>query len=75
MAVSVPLPLDAAATDLLGAAQQCMAEADPLRKVALTQHYARQFRAGQLKAAADAQPPEAICMPGRPPQLQLVQPA
>jgi uncharacterized ferritin-like protein (DUF455 family) len=74
VAVSVPLPLDAAATDLLRAAQQCMAEADPLHKVALTQHYARQFRAGLLKAAVDAVPPEPIRMPGRPPQLQLVHP-
>ena len=72
--MSVPLPLDVAATDLLRAAQQCMAEADPLRKVALTQQYARQFRAGQLKAAADAQQPEAIRAPGRPPQLRLVHP-
>ncbi|PSD30588.1 DUF455 domain-containing protein, partial [Stenotrophomonas maltophilia] len=37
------------AGDLLRAAQQCLAEADPLRKVALTQAYAAAFRAGRLK--------------------------
>jgi len=72
--VSATLPRDEAAGDLLRAAQQCMAEADPLRKVALTQHYAAQFRAGQLKVRADAPPPEPIRMPGRPSQLQLVHP-
>ncbi len=65
---------DAAAGDLLRAAQQCMAEADPLRKVALTREYAGQYRAGQLKLAADAPMPEPIRMPGRPAQLRLVHP-
>lgn len=60
--------------DLLRAAQQCLAEADPLRKVALTQAYAAAFRAGRLKVAADAPPPEPIRMPGRPAQLVLVHP-
>ncbi len=72
--MSAQLPPDDAAGDLLRAAQWCMAEADPLRKVALTQHYARQFRAGQLKASTEAPPPDAIRMPGRPPGLQLVHP-
>ncbi len=72
--MSAPLPPDDAANDLLCAAQQCMAEADPLRKVALTQHYARQYRAGHLKASVDAPPAESIRMPGRPPQLRLVHP-
>lgn len=60
--------------DLLRAAQQCLAEADPLRKVALTQAYAAAFRAGRLKVAADAPPPEQIRMPGRPARLVLVHP-
>lgn len=72
--MSATLPRDEAAGDLLRAAQQCMAEADPLRKVALTQQYAARFRAGQLKVRADAPPPEPIRMPGRPSQLQLVHP-
>ena len=62
------------AGDLLRAAQQCLAEADPLRKVALTQAYAAAFRAGRLKVAADAPPPKPIRMPGRPAQLALVHP-
>jgi len=60
--------------DLLRAAQQCLAEPDPLRKVALTQAHAAAFRAGQLKAPADAPPPAPIRMPGRPARLQLVLP-
>nr|WP_212757458.1 ferritin-like domain-containing protein [Stenotrophomonas maltophilia] len=59
---------------MLRAAQQCLAEADPLRKVVLTQAYAAAFRAGRLKVAADAPPPEPIRMPGRPAQLVLVHP-
>lgn len=68
-----PLPLEAAG-DLLRAAQQCLAATDPLQKVALTQAYAVQFRAGQLKARADAAPPAPIRMPGRPPKPTLVHP-
>jgi len=60
--------------DLLRAAQQCLAEADPLRKVALTQAHAAAFRAGRLKVPADAPPPSPIRMPGRPAHLQLVLP-
>ena len=60
--------------DLLRAAQQCLAEADPLRKVALTQAHAAAFRAGRLKVATDAPAPEPIRMPGRPAQLVLVHP-
>jgi len=60
--------------DLLRAAQQCLAEADPLRKVALTQAHAAAFRAGRLKVPADAPPPAPIRMPGRPAHLQLVLP-
>ena len=65
------LPLEAAG-DLLRAAQQCLAATDPLHKVALTQAYAVQFRAGQLKARADAAPPAPIRMPGRPSRPHLV---
>jgi uncharacterized ferritin-like protein (DUF455 family) len=68
------VPQEAVAGDLLRVAQQCMAEADPLRKVALTREYAAQYRAGQLKLAADAPMPEPIRMPGRPAQLRLVHP-
>ena len=60
--------------DLLRAAQRCLAEADPLRKVALTQAYAGAFRRGALKVPADAAPPAPIRMPGRPAHLQLVLP-
>jgi len=60
--------------DLLRAAQQCLAEPDPLRKVALTQAHAAAFRAGRLRVADDAAPPQPICMPGRPARLQLVHP-
>ncbi|PTT40414.1 DUF455 domain-containing protein, partial [Stenotrophomonas sp. HMWF022] len=60
--------------NLLRAAQQCLAEADPLRKVALTQAYAAAFRAGRLNVPADAPPAEPIRMPGRPPQLLMVHP-
>ena len=63
-----------AADDLLQAAQRCLAEADPLRKVALTQHYAARFRAGVLKLPAQAPDPQPIRMPGRPAQLVLVHP-
>jgi uncharacterized ferritin-like protein (DUF455 family) len=66
--------LDTAAGDLLEAAQHCLAEPDPLRKVALTQHYAVQFRAGRLKAPADAPAPDPIRMPGRPSKPILVHP-
>lgn len=66
--------MDTAAGNLLRAAQQCLAEPDPLRKVALTQHYAAQFRAGRLKAPAEAPPPEPIRMPGRPVRPTLVHP-
>ncbi len=65
---------DAAAGDLLLAAQHCLAEPDPLRKVGLTQRYAAQFRAGQLKAPSDAPPPAPIQMPGRPSKPTLVHP-
>ncbi|HAI46289.1 MAG TPA: DUF455 domain-containing protein [Stenotrophomonas sp.] len=67
------LPLEAAG-NLLRAAQLCLAATDPLHKVALTQAYAAQFRAGQLKARADAPPPEPIRMPGRPSRPTLVHP-
>lgn len=60
--------------DLLRAAQQCLAEADPLRKVALTQAHAAAFRRGGLKVPAEAPAAEPIRMPGRPSTLQLVHP-
>ena len=51
MSATAPCDVDASdvAGDLLRAAQQCLAEADPLRKVALTQAHAAAFRAGRLK--------------------------
>ena len=55
------------------AAQQCLAEADPLRKVALTRRM-RPRPCRRLKVAADAPPPDPICMPGRPGRLVLVHP-
>jgi len=61
--------------DLLRAAQACLAEPDPLRKAALSRHFAAQYRDGRLKLPADAPGPEPIRMPGRPPQLQLVHPS
>lgn len=61
--------------DLLRAAQACLAERDPLRKAALSRHFAAQYRDGRLKLPADAPAPEPIRMPGRPPQLQLVHPS
>lgn len=61
--------------DLLRAAQACLAEPDPLRKAALSRHFAVQYRDGRLKLPADAPAPEPIRMPGRPPQLQLVHPS
>jgi len=67
-------PAEAEGFSLLDAACICLAEADPLRKVALTQHYAVRFRAGSLKLPAQAAKPDAIRMPGRPAQLVLVHP-
>ncbi len=61
--------------DLLRAAQACLAEPDPLRKAALSRHFAAAYRDGRLKLPADAPAPEPIRMPGRPPQLQLVHPS
>ena len=55
-----------AVDDLLHAAQLCLAEADPLRKVALTRHCASLFRAGTLKLPADAPGPAPIRMRSRP---------
>ena len=61
--------------DLVRAAQACLAEPDPLRKAALSRHFAAAYRDGRLKLPADAPAPEPIRMPGRPPQLQLVHPS
>ncbi|HEY0334403.1 MAG TPA: ferritin-like domain-containing protein [Stenotrophomonas sp.] len=60
--------------DLLQAAQQCLAAADPNEKVALTQRYAAAFARGELGLPLDATAPQTICMPGRPPRPQLVHP-
>ncbi len=51
-----------------------MAADDPLEKVALTRHYAAQFRAGKLQLPENAPDPEPIRMPGRPARLLLVHP-
>ena len=67
-------PAEAAGFSLLDAACICMAVADPLEKVALTQHYAARYRAGTLKLPAEAPDPDSIRSPGRPPQLVLVHP-
>ena len=67
-------PPEAADFSLLDAACICMAAADPLEKVALTQHYAARYRAGTLKLPAAAPDPDPIRSPGRPPQLVLVHP-
>ncbi len=67
-------PAEAADFSLLDAACICMAAADPLEKVALTQHYAARYRAGTLKLPAEAPDPDPIRAPGRPPQLVLVHP-
>jgi len=67
-------PAEAADFSLLDAACICMAAADPLEKVALTQHYAARYRAGILKLPAEAPDPDPIRAPGRPPQLVLVHP-
>ena len=76
MSATAPCDVDRsdAAGDLLRAAQQCLAEADPLRKVALTQAHAAAFRAGRLKLPADPPAPAPIRMPGRPATLQQVHP-
>ncbi len=60
--------------DLLRAAQACLAEADPLRKAALSRHFAAGYRDGALKLPAAAPPPEPIRMPGRPARPLLVHP-
>jgi len=67
-------PPEAAEFSLLDAACICMAAADPLEKVALTQHYAARYRAGTLKLPTEAPAPDPIRAPGRPPQLVLVHP-
>ncbi|AZR21909.1 ferritin-like domain-containing protein [Xanthomonas vasicola] len=61
-------------TELFDAARLCLAQADPLQKVALTQHYAAAFRAGDLAIDPAAPAPEPIRMPGRPPTPLLVHP-
>lgn len=66
----MPEPAD----NLLHAAQACLAEADPLRKVELTRRFAAQYRDGALKLPAHAPDPEPVRMPGRPARLQLVHP-
>ena len=60
--------------DLLQAAHACLQACDPVEKVALTQQYAAAFRAGSLPLPAQADAPEPICMPGRPPRPLLVHP-
>ncbi len=59
---------------LFAAAQACLATADPMEKVALTQHCAGAFAAGELGLPQDAAAPEPIGMPGRPPRPGLVHP-
>ena len=59
---------------LFDAAAQCLAVADPAEKVALTHRHAIAFALGELELPADAAPPEAIRMPGRPPLPRLVHP-
>jgi len=59
---------------LFEAAQLCIAESDPERKVLLTQKSAAAFFAGELKLGNKAQMPEAIAAPGRPDKPILVPP-
>ncbi|RBJ98741.1 DUF455 domain-containing protein, partial [Xanthomonas oryzae pv. oryzae] len=61
-------------TDVFDAARLCLDQADPLQKVALTQHYAAAFRAGRLAINPTAPAPDPIRMPGRPPTPPLVHP-
>ena len=71
---SHPEGREASSTNLLEAACICLAEADPLEKVALTQDSAAQFRAGRLRLPENAPDPEPIRMPGRPDRPYLVHP-
>lgn len=61
-------------TDLFDAARLCLAQSDPLQKVALTQHYAAAFRQGCLSIDPAAPAPAPIRMPGRPSTPLLVHP-
>ena len=63
-----------ATASLFDAAAECLAAADPVRKVALTHAHAAAFARGQLRIDHDAPPPDAIAMPGRPPRPRLVHP-
>ncbi len=64
---------DAEMKNLFHLAQSCIAEADPLKKVAMTQEVAQQFFADEL--SLDAYPaPENIKAPGRPEKPILVSP-
>ncbi|MFS8490755.1 DUF455 family protein [Xanthomonas campestris pv. raphani] len=77
--MSAPQPVQGCAPqgvtmDLLQAAHACLQACDPVEKVALTQQYAAALRAGSLPLPAQADAPEPIRMPGRPPRPLLVHP-
>lgn len=61
--------------DLYAAAALCMAQSDPVAKAAMTRQFAAAYGDGELKPAPDAPAPLPICMPGRPPGLQMVHPS
>jgi uncharacterized ferritin-like protein (DUF455 family) len=61
-------------TSLFDAARACLDAADPVEKVALTQHHAAAFRVGDLLLPEQAPSPQPIRMPGRPSRPALVHP-
>ena len=61
-------------TSLFDAARACLAAASPDKKVACTFATAAAFARGESIIDADAPPPEAIRMPGRPERPLLVHP-
>lgn len=60
--------------DLYAAAAECLATADPAAKCSKTLEYAAAFFSGELRADAQALPPEPIRFPGRPERPLLVHP-
>ncbi len=61
-------------TSLFDVARDCLAAASPEAKVAATRSAAGAFARGELAIPADAAPPDAIRMPGRPGRPRLVHP-
>jgi uncharacterized ferritin-like protein (DUF455 family) len=63
-----------AGASLFEAARRCLDAASPEEKVSRTHAAAEAFVAGALDIPADAPPPDAIRMPGRPARPRLVHP-